>query len=311
MVPELLSVVEASGACLDLSDRTKIRLTGADRVRYLNGQVTNDVRKGTAEQAVYACVTSGKGRIEADVFLHAAPADDGLLLDAEPGLREALALRLEKYLVSDDVTLEDVTDEWRLMHFFGVATATLDAWCSGLQPEIRRVKATRLGVAGVDLWIPRSATLPEGPGPVLSAEDAETLRILWGVPRWPHELNAETFPQEAGLESRAMDFAKGCYIGQEILSRIKMTGKMPRRLVQWTAREKDAGIAATGLPMPLYFEDAAGAPHEAGIMTSAAWHPLLDRWTGLGYVRQGHAHSVLLAGEGAPSICIDVKYLKA
>src|SRR4051812_19684530 len=89
------------GAGVDLSRRAKWRLSGADAVRYLNGQVTNDVRRATAEASVYACVTNAKGRIEGDVQIHAA-TDGSLLLDAEPDLREALGLRLEKYVVADD-----------------------------------------------------------------------------------------------------------------------------------------------------------------------------------------------------------------
>jgi folate-binding protein YgfZ len=310
MGPNLFKAIEENGACIDLSNRAKLRFSGADRVRYLNGQLTNDVRRVTAQAAQYACVTTAKGRIEADVFVHADPAAEALLLDAEPDLREPLALRLEKYIVSDDATLTDVTDEWKLLHIFGTATATVDKWIGSPLPISHRVNATRFGEPGVDLWIPASATLPAWPGQMLSAEDAETLRVLHGIPRWSHELNTDAFPQEAGLEDRAMDFFKGCYIGQETLSRIKTTGKMPRVLVQWTAQDKDAALPAE-LPQPLHRKDEGGTRHEVGVITSAVRHPVSGHWTGLGYVKQGQAHSVLLAGSGAPSICIDVNYLKA
>jgi folate-binding protein YgfZ len=313
MAPDLFNAVEKNGACVDLSTRCKLLISGADRVRYLNGQLTNDVRKASAEDALYACVTSVKGRIEADVFLHASPAAASLLLDAEAGLREALALRLEKYVVADDVSVGDVTDEWKLLHVFGPATARVDEWCSAMTDGVHRVNATRLGEPGVDLWMPSTSPPPAFPGAMLSADEAETLRILRGIPRWPHELNAGAFPQEAGLETRAMDFTKGCYIGQEILSRIKTTGKMPRTLVSWAAQHSNDTVLAQQLPLPLYFADSHGARHEAGIITSATRHPLLGRWVGLGFVRQGEAqaHSVLLAGDALPSICIDVNYLKA
>jgi folate-binding protein YgfZ len=312
MGPELFNAVEKNGACVDLSTRCKLLISGADRVRYLNGQVTNDVRKTSAEEALYACVTGAKGRIEADVFLHTAPAGNGLLLDAEPGLRELLGLRLEKYIVADDVVVGDVTDEWKLLHVFGPATAHVNQWGSVLADGVHRVKATRLGEPGVDVWMPSSSTPPAFPGVMLSADDAEALRILRGIPRWPHELNGDAFPQEAGLETRAMDFTKGCYIGQEILSRIKTTGKMPRTLMSWAAKQSGDTVLAHEGPLPVYFEDAQGTRHEAGIITSVTRHPLLDRWVGLGYVRQGEAqaHSVLLAGDALPSICIDVNYLK-
>jgi folate-binding protein YgfZ len=312
MTPELFQAIEAGGGCVDLSSRAKFLLTGADRVRYLNGQVTNDVRKATRQEAIYACVTSAKGRIEGDVFIHATPDGAGLLLDAEADLREPLGLRLEKYIVADDVTLTDVTDDWKLLHVFGPATSTAESWLASAGESNPRIESSRFGVPGADLWLPASSTLNWG-GAMLSAEDFETLRILRGIPRWPHELNAEVFPQEAGLEEKAMDFSKGCYIGQEILSRIKMTGKMPRVLVRWTARNAEVSMGGdTGLPA-LYYEDENGARHEAGKVTSAARHPLLDRWVGLGYVRQNvaQAHSVLLAGEGAPNMMVDVNLSKA
>lgn len=109
-----------------------------------------------------------------------------------------------------------------------------------------------------------------------------------------------------------MDFAKGCYIGQEILSRIKMTGKMPRVLVRWEAQ---AGATLSGAgegTKPLYYKDESGAVHEAGVVTSAAYHPLLDRWVGLGYVRHGLAqmHSMLLADGAEPNMRVDVNLLK-
>lgn len=312
MTPELFQAVATNGGCVDLSRRSKFLLTGEDRVRYLNGQVTNDVRKATASDSVYACVTTAKGRIEGDIFLHQTQDGSGLLADAEEGLREPLALRLEKYIVADDVTLTDVTDEWKLLHVFGPAVEAIEAWLARVQGPTHRIRSTRLGVAGEDLWLPATTTAV-WPGTVLTAGDADTLRIVRGIPRWPNELNAEAFPQEAGLEERAMDFTKGCYIGQETLSRIKMTGKMPRMLVQWIAPGKDFPAVDGGESVPLSYKDADGARHEAGLMTSAVRHPQLDQWVGLGYVRQSLAqsHSMLLAGKGEPNIGIDVKYLKA
>jgi len=311
MTPEIFQAVETGGGCVDLSRRAKFLLTGADRVRYLNGQVTNDVRKASAKESLYACVTNAKGRIEGDVFIHQTPDGEGLLLDAEEGLRESLALRLEKYIVADDVTLTDVTEAWNLQHVFGLAVGEID---TAAEPPAgaHRVHAARWGVLGEDLWLPPSAA-SVWQGATLSADDLETLRILRAVPRWPNELNGEAFPPEAALENRAMDFAKGCYIGQETLSRIKMTGKMPRTLVQWTAPAAEFPNPTTEEPLSLYYKDADGTPHEAGVITSGVHHPQLDRWVGLGYVRQSLApsHSVLLAGKGGPNIDVDVIYLKA
>jgi len=259
MTAELFQAITEHGAAVNLSTRAKLRLTGTDRVRYLNGQVTNDVRRAKADEALYACVTDAKGRIAGDVFVHATA--DALLLDAEPGLRESLGLRLERYIVADDVELTDETEEWQLWHVWGPAAPA-------------GVKSNRFGTSGVDVWLPVGETFEPG-CQVLTDEDLETWRILQKVPRWPNELNAETFPPEAGLEATAMDFFKGCYIGQEVLSRIKTTGKMPRALI---AFETENAVKAG---------DEIWTDKAVGTVTSVTTHPVTGFTVGLGMVRQG------------------------
>ncbi|MBK8039892.1 MAG: hypothetical protein IPK22_22575 [Verrucomicrobiaceae bacterium] len=249
------------GAAVNLSNHSKWKLTGGDRVRYLNGQVTNDVRRADENHTVYACVTDVKGRISGDVMIHAR--DGALWLDAEADLRETLGMRLEKYIVADDVELTDVTDDWQLWHVMGPKAG------KGLQ-------CMRFGLPGVDLWLPADEAYQPSV-PVLTHDEVETLRVVQQVPRWPNELGGGTFPAEAGLESRAMDFAKGCYIGQEVLSRIKTTGKMPRQLQSWeTDREITVGSALL---------DAEG--REIGMVTSTARHPVSGGLVVLGYVKSG------------------------
>lgn len=273
MTPDLFHQVTAQGAAVNLSSRAKFRLTGSDRVRYLNGQVTNDVRRAKADETLHACVTDAKGRIAADVFVHAHA--DSLLLDAEGGLRETLGMRLERYIVADDVELMDVTEEWQLWHVFSAVR------------RFHGLHSNRFGIAGTDLWLPVNSTPPDFDAlPVLNEADLETWRILQKVPRWPNELNAETFPPEAGLESSAMDFSKGCYIGQEVLSRIKTTGKMPREMI---AFETDSPVS-TG--------DEILAAKPVGSVTSVTIHPETGRTTGLAMVRQGMAAEALTTTAG-------------
>ncbi|GEP43991.1 YgfZ/GcvT domain-containing protein [Brevifollis gellanilyticus] len=262
----LYQTILSQGAWVDLSARAKWRLSGADRVRYLNGQVTNDVRTARADSALHACVTNLKGKIDGDLRIHAH--GDSLLLDAPADLRETLGMRLEKYIIADDAVLEDVTEEWRLIHVMGA-----DA------PAGRHaVKCDRFGIPGMDLWMPAADPLPSIAVSQLSEEDAESLRILQRVPAWPNELNNDVFPPEAGLEKTAMSFTKGCYIGQEILSRIKTTGKMPRELVAWEA-EDDSDVS----PETPFLRDEK----EIGRITSSTRHPLTGRAVGLGFVKQG------------------------
>lgn len=279
MNADLFQLIEAQGGCVQLA-RACFRLTGTDRVRYLNGQVTNDVRRANEHEAVYACVTDLKGRIVGDVFIHSQ--GDALFLDTESELREVLGPRLERYIIADDVELTDVTDDWQLWHVFGKAAETWDVVARSLQGAVL-LKSDRLGLTGLDLWLPAGPAATPAPIPELFAsslrlcpEDFEVYRILRGIPRYPHELNGEAFPPEAGLDDRAMSYTKGCYIGQEILSRIRTTGKMPRSLLRWqaqgeVARDEELQVGGKGV----------------GKITSVTAHPVTQQSIGLAYVRQG------------------------
>jgi len=221
-----LPVLPARGV-IDLSAHTKLRLSGGDRVRYLNGQVSNDVRKATADSALAACVTTAKGRLNALVHIALAPGGDAFLIDADPAVRASLAARLERYIIADDCTLDDITDDFALLHVLGSTTL----------PEAIRNDGRFRG-PGFDLWTPaaeRAATLErlasEG-HPILSPAEAERLRIARGVPGWGTELGEDTLPAEARLDSFAIDFHKGCYVGQEVISRIKSVGRVNRLLVR-------------------------------------------------------------------------------
>jgi tRNA-modifying protein YgfZ len=296
MTAETFQRVTSQGAWVDLSDRAKFLLTGADRVRYLNGQITNDVRKVKPDETLQGCVTNAKGRMEALVFVHSLSNDTGLLLDASPDLQEPLAARLEKYIVADDVELIDVTADWRLWHVFGEAAerVTLPG----------AIKSSRFGRPGLDLWVGAGES-GDWSSEALSTDDAESWRILQGIPAWPQELNAEVFPPEAGLETSAMDFHKGCYIGQEVLSRIKTTGKMPRRLVRFRVPRTDFQV---GIGQKLFFKNETELK-EVGHLTSVTRHPVLDLPMGLAYVRHGveTTDSLLLAPADPPTMLSEVE----
>ena len=139
---------QADQALFDLSNRAKFRLLGGDRLRFLNGQITNDVRKATESTAIQACVLSAKGKINAHLFLSAAP--DYFLLDADPELREALLTRLERYVIADDVQIENVTDRFSIFHVLSpVAPDLAGVW--------RMVSAERFLEPGWDVWVERAA----------------------------------------------------------------------------------------------------------------------------------------------------------
>jgi folate-binding protein YgfZ len=204
-------------ACLPTEKRTLLRFRGPDAERYLNGQLTQDVRACTAESALLSCVTDAKGRLQYFVRIFRDGKGD-LLVDAPLPDREDLLARLTKYLIADDVEVDDESDAWEMTHVAG-----------GDLPEGAMVlRSARIAPDGYDVWnaagkkAPFPATLPE--------EESENLRILNRIPAWGTELIPGMLPPEAGLDRSAISYRKGCYIGQEVLSRMKTAGKLNRRL---------------------------------------------------------------------------------
>ena len=279
----LYARARTQGAVFDLSDRAKWRLSGPDRVRYLNGQVTNDIRRIHAGEALTACITSAKGRLCGVVFVSAA--SDYLRIDAEPALREPLGARLGRYIIADDVTLADTTEGECLFHVFAAAAP-------GPFPGAEIRIASRFARPGFDILAPREehARLLAALGAshvAVPPAIAECLRIEAGVPRWGAELTEETLPPEAGLDNTAIDYQKGCYIGQEVISRIKSVGHVNRQLAGFTS--------ASPLSEGMILHSPENPEKPAGEITSAAWSFGLERWAALGYLKRGFAQTTLQA----------------
>src|SRR3989440_6623764 len=106
----------------DLCARAKFRITGTDRFRFLNGQITNDLRKASETVAIEACVLNAKGKMNAHIFVGAH--GECFLVDADQELRETLRARLERYVIADDVQIEDVTDQFSLFHVLSEESPT-------------------------------------------------------------------------------------------------------------------------------------------------------------------------------------------
>ncbi|MGI9087662.1 MAG: YgfZ/GcvT domain-containing protein [Chthoniobacterales bacterium] len=264
------------GALFDFSARIKLRISGADRLRYLNGQMTNDLRKATTGLTIRGCILNTKGRINADVF--AVVDEDSFLLDAEAEVREALSARLERYVIADDVQIDDVTNEFALFHVLG-ENPPEDSGCAKV------AHAERLGLPGTDLWFRRddfdiAVQELSARYPLCDQECAETFRIEQGIPRWGRELSEEIIPTEANLEASAIDYAKGCYIGQEVISRIKMSGQTNKRLCGLVVL--DAQSLAAGFRLT-----SAAQEKDVGWITSVAGSTRLGKQIALGFVKRG------------------------
>jgi folate-binding protein YgfZ len=206
-------------------------------------------------------------------------------------LRDFLPLRLGKYIISEDVTLDDVTEETTQYHFLGD--------CPELPQDCRKVAASRLGEPGWDVWGP--AHLQETLGvlaPILSLEETEQRRIEHGIPAWDAELARDILPPEAGLETWTVDYHKGCYIGQEVISRLKSVGKVNRKLVQL------GNLAGPGPEVGWLIYPEADPTKACGEVTSAIYHGKLEKVVALGYVRREHLSvgSTFLTGPAPDSL---------
>jgi tRNA-modifying protein YgfZ len=259
---------------LDLSGRAKFRITGADRLRFLNGQITNDLRKASETSAIEACILNAKGKTDAHIYISAS--GDSFLVDGAADLREALKVRLERYVIADDVQIEDVTHQFSLFHVLSQQSAALE--------HGRVVSVRRFAEPGWDIWgdaAQQHVSLQElsSRWVLCDSDAAEVMRIQQGIPRWGRELTNDIIPIEANLEQRAIDYQKGCYIGQEVISRIKMSGQTNKRLCGL--------ISLDDLPLqPGMKLRAPSAPgKEVGWITSATRRKRQE--IALGYVKRG------------------------
>jgi folate-binding protein YgfZ len=236
-----LEALSTSAALLDLSHRGRIRVTGEDRGRLLHAMTTNHVQQMKTGDGIYVFFLNAQGRILADAYVLCF--EDHFLLDTEPEARAIIQQHLESYIIADDATLEDVTGETFCFGIEGPRATELAASC-GLSAPRHRFSHVRwgdfsvaaisqTGAHGVRIYgAIRSkeeaiATI-EGAGVIAaSPEDAETFRIENFVPKYGCEITEHTLPLET-QQMHALHFQKGCYLGQEIVERIRSRGHVNR-----------------------------------------------------------------------------------
>jgi folate-binding protein YgfZ len=242
---EFAAITQSCGV-YDLGWRAKIKVTGDDRVRWLNGMVTNNVRDLSPNRGNYNFILSPQGRILGDMYIY--NRGDHLLIDTERAQLASLLKLLEHYIIMDDVELADITDALtsigiqgpqtdKILRAVGISSATVDplsihevAW-NGVTVSVARIPNEDYPT--YELWLSREAALQlwdalvrAGAKPV-GFEALEKFRVLTGVPRYGQDIREKDLPQETG-QQRALDFNKGCYVGQEIVERIHSRGNVHR-----------------------------------------------------------------------------------
>ena len=243
---------------VDLGLPTLLGFRGPDAVRYLNGQLTQDVKKVIGgDTALPSCVTDAKGKLQFRVYLTES-ADQTLWVSAPEGCKEALEARLTKYLIADEVEVDDLSGKYRLYHLVGAAISA-----TGNQ---RAKRTSRFGVEGVDLWVPAEETIefPYGLEPA-GDDEVKAYRVAHGAPAWGREVMEGMLPPEADLDYSDISYQKGCYIGQEVISRIKTAGKVNQSLLMLRLAPDVAAEDGD----PLFSNDSP-----AGVLTSVS--PIVD-----------------------------------
>lgn len=269
--------------CLPPAPRCLLAFRGPDAIRYLNGQITQDVRD-LGERALSSCVTDAKGRLQALVHVCRGSDDDSIWIEGPADQAEELEARLTRYLIADEVEVENLSNSWQLIHGIDPSQAPTTP------PGIVR-QSLRAGPDGFDLW------LPAGPAPdlaPLSAAEAETRRITARIPAWDAELKPGMLPPEAGLDRNSISYHKGCYIGQEVLSRLKSAGRLNRKLAAFLVDPGSSAGDLLGEP---------GATRPAGILTSVApWPNAAGTHAALGYLDKSAFDAVELPISGKSAL---------
>jgi len=207
-----------------------LRVTGDDSATFLQGQITNDLHKAAVGEAVYGLWLNQKGKVLADSFVQpVGPRDFRIVSYFSPAavIRE----RLEAYVVADDVVIEDLTDRVEGLTIFGDAAAVREVPMGGWKFGGRRSRAPQVEVVApsgslAPLVAGLAGAMALGPG------EMERRRIAAGIPAVPADLGPTDLPNEGGLEAEAISYTKGCYLGQEVMARLKTMGQVRRRLVR-------------------------------------------------------------------------------
>ncbi|MEO6805443.1 MAG: folate-binding protein, partial [Edaphobacter sp.] len=298
---QLASLLQNAGLS-PLNDTGWIRVTGEDRVRWLNGMVTNSIQDLKTGEGNYNFLLSVQGRIQGDAVIFAAP--DSLLIETAASQVPALLKLLDHFIIMDDVELADATSSQSGLLIAGPKAASLLAQIGlnvdDLKPlekrsapwnaaQIEVIHAYAPLVPRFELWASpeitaklRAALQPAG-ATLCEAQSLEWLRILEGTPLYGTDIRnsekARELPQETA-QTRALHFAKGCYLGQEIVERIRSRGNVHRT---YSAFRLEGNLPSSGAQL-----EADGK--QVGELTSVAAIPLPTDNSilqiGLGYIRR-------------------------
>ena len=309
---ECRAVRSGAGVC-DRSDRVHLTASGPDAKAFLHRMLSNDVAQLAVGQGCYATLMNPQGHMLAD--LYALQMDDHLLLETDVSAAARLREWLDKYIIADDVTVEDRGAQMAALSVDGPQAAKLlaaagagalpgaeldHAWAKLGEAAALVLRVGETGEEGYrlifvveyaqNIWDALAAARAAVPWKPVGHAAWNILRTEAGLPWYGADMDERTLPPEAALEARAISYTKGCYVGQEIIERIRSRGHVNRRL---------AGFHVSG-PLPAAGAKLLRGGQEVGVLTTAVESPTLGRAIALGYLRREHlAAGTTLEVEGA------------
>ncbi len=292
-----------SVALFDTNWHAAITLSGPDRVRYLNAIVTNDIKALSEGSGTLALLLNPQGHILAELEVYALK--DKLLVLTHASARERAIETLDKFIIMDDVTLEDVTDKLGSLAIEGPKAGAIFSQSTGLAIEgfsemafadvtidavpCHLIRHSHFGLPGAEIIAPREkleviwqnlrTAVHAQHGHPIGMQALNALRLEAGIPWFPLDFNDTVIPHEAAVEGTHISFSKGCYTGQEIVERVRSRGHVNRRRTQLKFSAQAPPVRATRLR-------ADG--NEVGLVTSSAFSPSAGTAIGMGYVRREH-----------------------
>jgi folate-binding protein YgfZ len=293
-VEEYWAIRNHSGM-VDVSHLGLLQVTGKDRLSFLNGLLTNEILKLTEGTGIRSALLNTKARVLADLYLYAR--EDDLLLDAGDVPGASVKEILDRFIITEDVQVKDITSGFvhltlqgqqaaeKARALFGVAFADMKPLQHKMLGPTLIISRDRTGQSGYDMIIPNDESegvwqsfLLKGVTPV-GLDALEILRLEAGYPRYGVDVDENTIILEAGYKD-AISFNKGCYLGQEVVARATHIGRVNKNLIQFQTDSDNVPSAKSKF---------ISNGKEAGYVTSAAFSPGLKEVVGLGYAQRAFA----------------------
>jgi folate-binding protein YgfZ len=296
------AVREGGAGIIDLTSRGRIRVEGSEAVMFLNGLITNDMKTLEIHRWMPAAFPNVQGRLIAAVRVM-RPGDKSetspvFIIDTEAATRQAVLKTIERFTMAGDFKVTDITETTSMLSIQGPkATEVVRSVIAAEIPRygvletesdsgfVTALRASHTAEDGIDLIFDETDRhvlvdiLTKAGATTVSAEAAETLRIEAGIGAFGKDMDETNVITEANLDD-SVSFTKGCYIGQEIIARIKYRGHVAKKLTGLTLENSDA--IAVGEVIK------AADGKEIGRVTSTTFSPALNRTIALAYVRYEH-----------------------